>query len=116
MPLARLDLARRAGITQFGDRVDYTPAAGSTAFPVAGVYRPPHEQIDVAAATGISTTAPVLGIDLEDFLAARVAAGYASARPGFGDTLVISGVTYRVDDVQPDSSGDGLDLVLHAIS
>lgn len=102
-------------MTQFGDAVSYTPATGGPAFPVVGVFMAPHEAIDVGAPTGISTTAPVLGVDLPDFLLRKVAAGHTETPPTQQDTLVREGLTYRVIDVKPDSEGGGLDLVLHRV-
>lgn len=113
--LARLDLARQAGLTQFGEFVTYTPAAGGPAFPVAGVYSPPHEVIDLGAETAISTTKPVLGVDLADFTARAVAAGHSAIVPVQLDTLVRAGVTWRVADMHPDTEGGGVDLILHLV-
>lgn len=104
MPLARLDLARQAGLTQFGGQVLYQPAAGGDPFPVAGVYSAPHTVIDMNAPSEISTTAPVLGVDLAAF----------PAPPRSGDRLTREGVLYRVDDVREDGQG-GAELMLHRI-
>lgn len=113
--LAQLELARQAGMTQFGDVVLYTPAAGGPAFSVVGVFSAPHQELDITAETGVSTTAPVLGIDRSDFRARMVAAGHTAADPAQLDTFVRAGVTWRVVDIQPDSEGGGLDLLLHQV-
>ena len=116
MPLARLDLARRAGLTQFGGPVSYTPAAGGPAFEVFGVFSTPHVLVELPGAeTQVTTAAPVLGVDLPDFVLRKVAAGHPATGPADRDTFVRDGVTWRVVDVQPDTEGGGLNLNLHRV-
>lgn len=101
-------------MTHFGGPVPYTPATGGPAFDVVGVWSEPHEAIEIQGGeTEVSTQAPRLGIDLPDFLARKVAAGHPATAPGERDTFVRAGVTWRVIDVQPDSEGGGLDLIVH---
>ncbi len=116
MPLARLELARQAGLTQFGEPVVYTLAAGGAPFEVHGVWSDPHQVLELnGAETVVSTSEPKLGIDLPDFLARKVAAGYAATPPAERDSFVRAGVTWRVIDARPDSSGEGLDLIVHRV-
>jgi hypothetical protein len=58
----------------------------------------------VATESVVSTVGPALGVSLADF----------PAEPVKGDTLVREGLTYRVDDIQPDGEG-GADLILHRV-
>lgn len=116
--LARLDLARRAGLDSFGEPVTYAPAVGGP-FTVTAVWRGPQQAVSVGGGdVTVSSTAPAFGVDLGDFVEAGHAAYIASGDPKVlaGDTLTrdADGQTYRVDDVQPDGQG-GATLILHLV-
>lgn len=88
---------------QFGGPVTYQPTEGAP-FELQGVYSAPHTAVDIGASTEISTTAPMIGVDLAAF----------PAPPRSGDRLIREGLLYRVDDIKPDGQG-GADLILHRI-
>ena len=105
--LARLDLALGAGLTQFAELVTYQLAAGGAPFEVEGVWRAPHQVLDLGGApTEVSTTSPSLGVRLEDF----------PSPPLKGDTFVqVGGATWKVIDVLPDGPGLGARLAVHQV-
>jgi hypothetical protein len=90
----------------FGVDVAYTPIGGSAAT-VRGIFDNAHREVILPGADGlaISTTGPRL-----DVLLTSIPNG-----PSRGDTFAHEGVTYRVNDVQPDGQG-GARLVLEIVS
>jgi len=104
MPLARLDLALGAGITNFAEPVTYRPATGGS-FTLNGVWRAAHTPLDLGGETVVSTVSPALGVKLADF----------PVEPLSGDQFDRGLVAYQVDDVQPDGQG-GAELICHNIS
>lgn len=117
MGLARLDLARQAGLTQFGEPVTYSPQAGGT-IGITGVWRGEHIAVELGAGeTELTSVAPALGVDLAEFVAQGHAAFISSGdhEDLIGDTLVRAGRTYKVSDVKADGQG-GAELILHLVS
>lgn len=80
----------------FGELVTYQPAAGAP-LTVTGVYDRPFLDAELAGGTGVSTTAPVIGVQLSQF----------SLAPAQGDRLTVlrTGESFIVREVQPDSHG-----------
>ncbi|MEW6775026.1 MAG: hypothetical protein AB1405_01910 [Bdellovibrionota bacterium] len=105
------DIARRvdrAGVRKFREdagAVLYRPQEGTPFEPASGgVFTAAHEVVTLNETEGteVSSTAPVLGIHLPDF----------AIPPKRGDGVDINGEAYAVDDIKPDSEGQGAMLVL----
>ena len=85
----------------FGQPVAYTSTAGGALFPITGVYDEAYTELaPLNAGEGgepsfISTTRPVLGVQLGQFL----------VPPAQGDSLVVGGTQFWVREVRPDGHG-----------
>jgi len=66
-----------------------------------GIFDRAHELVDMSSGVPVSTTGPVLGIRLAEFV----------TPPAQGDRMVIAGILFEAYDVKPDGQG-GAKLVL----
>jgi hypothetical protein len=80
----------------FGEASTYTPAGG-TAFAITGVFDEQYTDVMVADGQPITSTMPVLGVQLSQF----------TNPPQQGDTLIITRTaeTFVVKEVRPDGHG-----------
>lgn len=111
--MAWKDLAARvlrAGVRTFdaGD-VTYKPPGGSVAYSVQGVFDGPHEQVDLDTGVPLDSTAPMLGIRLDEFVEK------VGVEPEQNGAVTIGTDRYEVRSVEPDGQG-GADLVLELLS
>lgn len=81
--------------------VTYTPKTGSP-YPILAVFDKAHVSVDPGTGAPISSTNPILGVQLSQFV----------AEPRKGDRVAIGGVTYNVIECQPDGVAGAL-LELH---
>jgi hypothetical protein len=84
-------------------RVQYVPKVGSPYF-VDAVFDKAHVSIDQDTGAPISSTDPIIGIQLSQM----------QAEPKKGDRVVVDGTTYTVADYQPDGVA-GARLPLHQL-
>ena len=71
------------------------PASTGTPESITAVFDAAYVAVELQAEVPIATTRPMLRLRSADL----------TVTPAQGDTVSIDGVTYEVNDVQPDSSG-----------
>jgi hypothetical protein len=100
------DLVLKTTISTFKTAGVWTSSVNPGA-PVSiyGVFNAPNMDINLQAGAVVQSVEPSFGVRLADLPAA----------PDSGDTLVINGVTYRINNVDEDGQG-GAKLILGKIS
>ena len=89
-----------------GDALEYRTGYGEV-FALVGVFDAAYVRVDGGGEAGVSTVGPVLFARVID-----LPADYADDRDA---NVIVSGVEYRVHEVQPDGQG-GVLLLLHRVS
>lgn len=83
--------------------VTYTPKTGA-AYPIKAVFDKAHISVDPGTGAPISSTNPILGVQLSQL----------AAEPRKGDRVNVNGVVYTVVEFQPDGVAGAL-LELHEV-
>lgn len=91
------DLAHAAVAEAFAEEVLYQPSSGAP-FHISGVFDEAYAEVAESEGQPVSSVFPVLGVRLADF---------GAAQPDTGDrlTIVRTGATYVVNNVNPDGHG-----------
>lgn len=80
----------------FGEDISYTPKDAALIAGMRGIFEPAFEMIDAGGEVGVATVKPVFWFRKADLSANGI------AKPVKGDTITARGLTYSVEQVEPD--------------